>query len=233
VDGFALQISDIAGADHASPRTLVVTADIRAGSYSGTPILSGQCARIMTGAPLPPGADAVVMVEDTDFNERFAGFRLPRRKLQVYNRFTPGEMSDAAATTCTPAIKSFSPDTLARPGSWFAGDGSACRKCRSTASPKVALLSSGDELLPVEAPLTPGKIHDANSYILAALLESRWHATYPAGVRLRYRKADVRSRLDRAVVEKADVKYLLGRCQRRCVRLRQSRRIRWRMYSGK
>jgi molybdopterin molybdotransferase len=89
VDGFALQTSDIVGALHAAPHTLQVTADIRAGTFSDIPIRSGQCARIMTGAPLPPGADAVVMVEDTDFNKRFAGSLAPQT-VAVYKPLQPG-----------------------------------------------------------------------------------------------------------------------------------------------
>ena len=203
VDGFALQISDIAGADHASPRTLIVTADIRAGSYSDTPILSGRCARIMTGAPLPPGADAVVMVEDTDFNERFAGSPAPQ-KVAVYKPLQPGEN-----------VRRRGDDLHAGDKVLFSGTRLHAQEVGLLAmlglpevpvyrSPKVALLSSGDELLPVEAPLTPGKIHDANSYILAALSESVGMQLIRLGV-ASDTEADVRSRLDRAVVEKADV----------------------------
>ena len=54
VDGFAVRISDVSDAGAASPVMLAVTADIRAGSYSGIPLQPGECARIMTGAPLPP-----------------------------------------------------------------------------------------------------------------------------------------------------------------------------------
>jgi len=203
VDGFALQISDIAGADHASPRTLIVTADIRAGSYAGTPILSGRCARIMTGSPRAPRADAVVMVEDTDFNERFAGSSAPQ-KVAVYKPLQPGEN-----------VRRRGDDLHAGDKVLFSGTRLHAQEVGLLAmlglpevpvyrSPKVALLSSGDELLPVEAPLTPGKIHDANSYILAALLESVGMQLIRLGV-ASDTEADVRSRLDRAVVEKADV----------------------------
>jgi molybdopterin molybdotransferase len=70
--------------------------------------------------------------------------------------------------------------------------------------PKVALLSSGDELLPVEAPLTPGKIHDSNSFLLAALSESAGVELIRLGV-ASDSEVDVRNRLERAVAEKADI----------------------------
>jgi len=203
VDGFALRISDINGAKQSCPRTLKVTADIRAGTYSDRPIQSGQCARIMTGAPLPPGADGVVMVEYTDFNERPAGSPAPEA-VAVFKPLQPGE------------------NVRRRGDDLHAGDKVLCSGTRLRAQevgllamlglpeapvhrlPKVALLSSGDELLPVEAPLTPGKIHDANSYILAALSESTGVELTRLGV-ASDSEADVRSKLKRAVEEKVDI----------------------------
>jgi molybdopterin molybdotransferase len=70
--------------------------------------------------------------------------------------------------------------------------------------PKVALLSSGDELVPVDAPLTPGKIHDVNSYILAALSESAGVELIRLGI-VSDTEADIKSRLEQAVVEHADI----------------------------
>ena len=77
VDGFAVHSADVQGADPGSPRTLKVVADIPAGSNPTISLHAGQAARIMTGAPLPSGADAVVMVEDTDFKSRDAGSATP------------------------------------------------------------------------------------------------------------------------------------------------------------
>jgi molybdopterin molybdotransferase len=71
-------------------------------------------------------------------------------------------------------------------------------------TPKVALLSSGDELISVDAPLTPGKIHESNSYMLAVLLESAGVELIRLGI-ASDTEADVRLRLERAVVEQADV----------------------------
>ena len=203
VDGFALQISDLAGASHVSPRNFKVTADIRAGIYSDIPILSGQCARIMTGAPLPPGAEAVVMVEDTDFNERSAGSPAPQT-VAVHKPLQPGEN-----------VRRRGMDLHAGDKVLYAGTRLRAQEIGLLAMlglpeapvhrlPKVALLSSGDELLPVETPLTPGKIHDANSYMLAAQAESAGVELIRLGV-ASDNEADVRARLERAVDEKADV----------------------------
>ena len=203
VDGFALQISDSAGAGHVSPRTLMVTADIRAGTTSDIPIHSGQCARIMTGAPLPPGADAVVMVEDTDFNERIAGSPAPLT-VAVYKPLQPGENVRRRGDDLHAGDKVLSSGTRLRAQEVGLLAMLGLPEVPVYRSPKVALLSSGDELLPVEVPLTPGKIHDANSYILAALTEGTGMELIQLGV-ASDTETDIRSKLERAVDEKADV----------------------------
>ena len=203
VDGFALQISDIAGALPASPYTLQVTADIRAGTYSGIPIQSGQCVRIMTGAPLPPDANAVVMVEDTDFNERFKDSTAPQA-VAVYKPLQLGENVRRRGDDLHAGDKVLSSGTRLRAQEVGLLAMLGLSEVPVYRLPKVALLSCGDELLPVEAPLTPGKIHDANSFILAALSESAGVELIRLGV-ASDTEADIRSRLLRAIDEKADV----------------------------
>ncbi|MGB8212915.1 MAG: gephyrin-like molybdotransferase Glp [Anaerolineales bacterium] len=203
VDGFALRSSDVAAASLASPHTLKVVADIRAGTWSATPLQPGESARIMTGAPLPPGADAVVMVEDTDFNLRLPGVPAPQT-VTVYKSLSPGENLRRRGDDLHAGDKVLATGSCLRAQEIGLLAMLGVAQVPVYRTPKVALLSSGDELVPVEATLTPGKIHDANSYILAVLAES-------AGVELIHlgvasdSEADVRSRLERAVVEKADV----------------------------
>src|SRR5690242_20621094 len=78
MDGYAVRAADVAGATADAPVTLPVAADIPAGRTDVPPLEPGTAARIMTGAPLPPGADAVVQVEHTDGGgERVRVFRAP------------------------------------------------------------------------------------------------------------------------------------------------------------
>jgi molybdopterin molybdotransferase len=203
VDGFALRVSDITGANPDSPRTLDVVADIRAGTYSAIPLETGQCARIMTGAPLPHGSDAVVMVEDTGFQVRTPGTPAPRT-VAIYKPVHLGEN-----------VRHLGDDVHAGDKVLLAGTRLRAQEIGLLAmlgmaevpvylNPKVALLSSGDELLPVDALLTPGKIHDANSYILAALSESAGVELFRLGI-VSDTEADIQSRLEQAVDEQADV----------------------------
>jgi molybdopterin molybdotransferase len=203
VDGFAVQASDLAGTNPASPRTLHVIADIRAGSYFAVPLQAGEAARIMTGAPLPPAADAVVMVEDTDFNVRRAGTPAPQSVI-VHKPVKPGENIRHRADDLHLADKVLSRGTCLRAQEVGLLAMLGFVEVSVYRLPKVALLSSGDELLPVGAALTPGKIHDANSYILAILSESAGVELVPLGV-ASDSEADLRSRLDRAVAENVDV----------------------------
>ncbi len=203
VDGFAVQVSDVAGAEPASPCTLEVVADIHAGSISNICIKPGECARIMTGAPLPQGAEAVVMVEDTDFNVRTAGTPAPQT-IAVFKPVHPGENIRRRGDDLHSGDKVLSTGTRLRAQEVGLLAMLGMAEVPIFRSPKVALLSSGDELLPVETPLLPGKIHDANSYILAALSEDAGVELIRLGV-ASDREADVRSRLERAVEEKADL----------------------------
>ncbi len=202
VDGFALRVSDTAGATAASPRILQVVADIRAGDYPATPLQAGQAARIMTGAMLPPGTEAVVMVEDTDFNERSPGTPAPQKvavnkKLRIAENVRRRGDDLHAGDKVLPAGSRLRAQEIGLLAMLGAVEVPVYRQ------PKVALLSSGDELLPVDVPLSPGKIHDANSYLLAVLAASAGVNLLQLGIAADT-EADVRSRLERAVEEKAD-----------------------------
>ncbi len=157
----------------------------------------------MTGAAVPPGADAVVMVEDTDFNIRVPGAPAPE-SVSVLKSLQPGEN-----------IRHHGDDLHANDTVLSAGTRLRAQEIGLLAMlglaeisvykrPKMALLSSGDELIPVEMPLAPGKIHDANSYFLSALAEACGVDLIQLGVAADI-EADVQLKMERAVAEKADV----------------------------
>jgi molybdopterin molybdotransferase len=203
VDGFALLASDISGAAPASPRILEVVADIHAGSFLERPLHPGQSARIMTGAPLPPGADAVVMLEDTDFNIRNPGTPSPK-KVAVLKPVSQGENIRPRGRDLHAGDKVLTSGTRLRAQEIGLLAMLGVAEVPIFHLPKVALLSSGDEVLPVEVPLTPGKIHDANSYLLAVLSENAGVQLVRLGVAADT-EADVRSHLQKAVDEQVDL----------------------------
>jgi molybdopterin molybdotransferase len=160
MDGYAVRAADVAGADRGSPVRLEVLEDLPAGYVAESEVGPGQSVRIMTGAPLPGGADTVVPVEDTSregsgvlvscpwergANVRKAGeeMRAGDAALPAGRRVGPAEMGVLAALG------------IYRP--------------RVKRRPRAVVLSTGDELLDPQEELRPGKIRDTNSYTIAAL----------------------------------------------------------------
>jgi molybdopterin molybdotransferase len=203
MDGFAVRTAEAGSASQQKPVVLKVVADIPAGTVSSISIQAGQAARIMTGAPLPDGSDAVVPVEHTDFNERQPGTPPPAfvqilKPAQIGENTRPrgqdihvGEVVMRRGFHLRPQDIGF----LAMLG---------IPELKVYESPRVAIFSSGDELLPVNAPLSPGKIHDANSYTLITLVEKYGGSFVNLGIVPDTAEA-VRDCLERAVAEKVDL----------------------------
>ena len=188
MDGFAMRAADVAGAAPDSARTLRVVADIPAGATPTISLAEGQAARIMTGAPLPQGADAVLPVEDTDFQNRSAGLPAPEfvqtfQAVKAGDNVRPRGMDIRAGEAVLQAGHLLKPQDLGV----LAMLGEA--QVRVYRRPRAALLSSGDELLAVDAPLESGKIRDSNSYTLAALVENAGAEVVRLGVAADQREA--------------------------------------------
>ncbi len=170
MDGFAVVAADLVHASLDAPVTIKVVCDIPAGSDPNVKLESGQAARIMTGAPMPAGADAVIPVESTDFQERQPGTPAPPI-VQVYSTLKAGDYVRARGgdVRAGQPVLASGHELRAQDLGLLAMLGIA--EVQVFRKPRVALLSSGDELVPVEAPLRPGKIRDSNTYTLSALLE--------------------------------------------------------------
>ena len=170
MDGFALRVADLLDASDASPRSLRVVADIPAGLSPTISLAPGEAARIMTGAQVPHGADAVIPLEDTDFDDREAGSRPPQSVLisrpakRGENIRTRG-MDIHTGQIVLNKGRTLKPQDLGLLAMLGQASVPVHRRAR------VALFSSGNELLEVGAPLEPGKIRDSNSYTIAALIE--------------------------------------------------------------
>ncbi|PFG73919.1 gephyrin-like molybdotransferase Glp [Tepidiforma thermophila] len=171
MDGYAVRAADTAGASEAAPVQLRVIADLAAGYVLETPVGPGEAVRIMTGAPVPPGADAIVPFEETD--EALRGINEAARKagsVRVLKAANPGANirrrgeDVQAGSTVIPAGRVLRPSEIGVLASIGLTHVTVIRR------PVVAILSTGDEITPPGEPLLPGRIYDANAYSVAALV---------------------------------------------------------------
>jgi len=167
MDGFALRAEDTRGASESSPRYLVVVGEVAAGSMPRKHVKPGTAIRIMTGAPLPEGSDAVVQFEDTDeVGRKSLGEDLSR--IGILCQAKKGLNIRCRGEDIARGSLVLEKGTVLRPQEI----GVLASLGRSTAPvirrPIVAILATGDELIGVDQPLAPGKIYDSNTYTVAA-----------------------------------------------------------------
>jgi len=203
MDGFAICYADLVGISRENPGKLRVVADIPAGQVAPVKILRGQAARIMTGAPVPEGSDAVIPVEDTDFNQRQPGLAAPEW-VKVYKEMKPGENIRSQGQDVYEGEDVMQPGHRIRPQDvgFLAMLGVA--EVPVHRSPRIAIFSTGDELIPVDSPLIAGKIHDSNTYTLVALVEKYGGIPLNLGIVPDQAEA-VKECLDLAVAKEADL----------------------------
>jgi molybdopterin molybdotransferase len=159
MDGYAVRAADLAGATAEAPVRLPVGGEIAAGDTGSYQVEPGSCLRIMTGALLPSGADAVVPVEQTDGGTSVAAFSRavsPGESLRRQGDDVPAGARLLESGTPVGSVQ------LAL----LAGSGHATALVRPR--PRVAVVATGNELAEPGTPLVPGKIWESNSYLLAA-----------------------------------------------------------------
>lgn len=170
MDGYALHYQDSRGASPDNPVTLPVVMDISAGIAPQHALAPGQAARIMTGAPVPPGATAVIAVEDTNADWiRGEQLSLPA-SVAIRKGVQDGENIRLAGENIAQGATIIQAGTLIRPAELGMLAAIGCSQVSAIRKPKVVILSSGNELVDVYQPLEPGKIRDTNSYTLAGLI---------------------------------------------------------------
>ena len=205
MDGFAVRAADVAGASVGAPVRLRVVGESAAGHAPTASVLPGTAIRVLTGAMLPDGADAVVPVEETDAHQGVAalpaevgihraagpGAHVRRRGSDLHE----GDLLAQAGRRLTPA----SVAVLAAAG---LGTLSVHRR------PRVAVLGTGDELVSPGEPLGPAQIPDSNSIAMAALARAAGADVVALGV-ARDRRDEVIERL-RAGIAGADIVVASG-----------------------
>ncbi|MGQ9907682.1 MAG: molybdopterin molybdotransferase MoeA [Candidatus Flexifilum sp.] len=169
VDGFAVRAAD-ATPQAGQPARLPVVMDIPAGVYPQAPLPPGTAARIMTGSVVPAGADAVVMMEQTD--QRFvpADDTPPPDTVTIFQPPRPGDNIRRRGEDVQPGQRILAAGRPIYGAELGVLAALGIDPVAVVARPRVAVLSSGSELIEPDQPLTPGKIRNANAYALRGLI---------------------------------------------------------------
>jgi molybdopterin molybdotransferase len=188
MDGYAVKADDTTGASPQAPRTLRCIDQVFTGQMPTQAVVAGTCSEIATGAPMPTGADAVVMVEDTNrdasgivqvFAPVTVGQNIGRQGADIRNGQTvlrAGDVLNASRVGAIAALGIAEVEVYARP--------------------RIAILSTGNEIVDPGGPLAPGQIYDINKFTLSSVFAEH------GGTPVLYRTAvDTIDDLERAVAE--------------------------------
>ena len=157
MDGYALTSSDTRPAIKGRAVTLKVTGDLKAGDVPVKTLRPGQAIRIMTGAPIPKGADSVIMVEDTSSEGE---------DVDIFKEVKPGENIRRAGEDIRKGELVIKKGTPLKPAHIGMLASLGISKIRVTRKPKIAILATGDELVDIDKKLEYGKLHSSNTYSL-------------------------------------------------------------------
>ena len=167
MDGYALRHSDIVGASHENPKNLEVIGVVAAGHMPDRKVEAGTAIRIMTGAPVPDGADTVVPFEETDEVDRKRDGK-PLNRVYVFADMPIGCNVRPAGEDITAGTLVLEKDVVVRAAEVGVIASLGIDKVKVVRRPIVAVLATGDELETAGTVLSDGKIYDSNSFSVAA-----------------------------------------------------------------
>jgi len=188
MDGYAVRADDTSGASRATPRLLRRIETIYTGQVPQRRVGNGECAEIATGAPMPEGADAVVMVEETDIDD--GGL------VSVFAPASARQNIGRQGSDIQQGQHVLQPGTLLNASRLGSIAALGVTDIAVYAKPRVAVLSTGNEIVEPGQPLAPGQIYDINRVTVSAVVGDN------GGVAVPYRTAsDTIEDLQRAVNE--------------------------------
>ena len=172
MDGYAVRSEDTRGASEQTPKILKVIDTVMAGAISGKEVQSGAAVRIMTGAPVPRGADSIIQFEDTDDEKnKGAAASRPVTQVSLFAETKPSQNVRRAGEDVARGKTMLRKGTVIRPAEIGLMASIGYSKCKVIRRPIVAVLSTGNELVDVSQPLPEGKIYDSNAYSIASLVK--------------------------------------------------------------
>ncbi len=162
MDGYAVSAGSTFGASESNPAWLEVCGTIMMGDIPAFTLSPGQAVRISTGGMLPEGADSVVMVEHTE--------QVDDKSVEVYKSVAPLQHVIDASEDFAQAQTVLKKGTFIRPQEAGLAAGLGFSQLPVYRVPKVGIISTGDEIIPIDQEPAPGKIRDINSYTLAGFI---------------------------------------------------------------
>lgn len=162
VDGFAVISSDTFGATESMPVYLEVKGEILMGEEPSIKLKKGETVRIATGGMLPDGADSVVMFEHVQF--------IDERLIEVFKPVAPGENVISSDEDIRKGELVLGKGHRLRPQDVAALAAIGITRVKVYKKPIVSIISTGDEIIPPDSPIRPGKVRDVNSFNLAGLI---------------------------------------------------------------
>jgi molybdopterin molybdotransferase len=163
VDGYAVRASDTLGASESLPAYLTVIGEVSMGQAATVEVGPGQAAIVHTGGMIPPGADAVVMVERTQ--------KLDDQDIEVLRSVAVGENIINVGEDIVAGDEILPEGHLLRPQDLGGLLAVGLLEVTVSRRPRVALIATGDEVIPPSQPLGPGQVRDINTYTLAGLVQ--------------------------------------------------------------
>ncbi len=202
MDGYAIRSRDTFGASESQPALFQVIGEVAMGiSPAGMAIGRGEAARIWTGGELPDGADAVVMVEYTNV--------LSEDTIEVFKAIAPGGNVIEKGEDVEQGTLILSKGTRLRAQDLGLMAGLGISKIKAHPRPRVAIISTGDELVPPDGPVPRGKIRDINATTLAAAVKNTGGVSYYLGI-VRDKKGNLAGICKKALASDADVILVSG-----------------------
>jgi len=185
MDGYAVVAADTAAATPMTPVTLACVERLFTGQVSARGLTPGTCVEIATGAPVPAGADAVVMVEDTARDDG---------RVRVFKPAAPRQNVGARAADIARGHRVVAAGDVLGPARLGALAATGVNALEVFARPSVAVLSTGNEIVAPGRPLGPGQLYDVNRFTIDAVVRRHGGVTTPLDA-----AADTVAALDRAI----------------------------------
>jgi molybdopterin molybdotransferase len=162
MDGYAVAAEDTFGAGRYEPKVLRAIEKVYTGQVASRRVARGECIEIATGAPMPDGTDAVVMVEETEKGEGV--------DVRVFTPVYPRQHVGRRAADIAAGQPILGSGDLLNPSRIGALAATGLHEVTVFARPRVAIVSTGDEIVEPGRPLAPGQIYDINQFTLSALI---------------------------------------------------------------